>query len=120
MTSPLILVVDDDQATTTFLVTVLEDAGYGVRAAVGEEALRLAREQQPALVLLDRRMPGINGREMARRLRADPATAALPLVVMTADAQDRGELATAVDGWLAKPFHLATLFAILDRWMPRP
>jgi CheY-like chemotaxis protein len=118
MTSPLILVVDDDRATAIFLVTVLEDAGYQVLAATGEAALRLAQERTPALVLLDRRMPGIDGREMARRLRADPATAAIPLVLMTADAQDREEIAAAVDGWLAKPFHLATLFAAVGHWAP--
>lgn len=118
MASPVILVVDDDRATLTFLVTALEDAGYGVLAATGTEALRLARERQPALVLLDRRMPKIDGREMARRLRADPATAAIPLVLMTADAHDREEIADAVDGWLAKPFRLATLFATVARWAP--
>jgi CheY-like chemotaxis protein len=118
MASPLILVVDDDRATATFLVTVLEDAGYQVLAATGEAALRLAQERTPALVLLDRRMPGIDGREMARRLRADPTTTAIPLVLMTADAHDREELAAAVDGWLAKPFHLATLFATVGNWAP--
>ncbi len=120
MASPLILVVDDDGATATFLVTVLEDAGYAVLAATGEAALRLAQERTPALVLLDRRMPGLDGPEMARRLRADPRTAAIPLVLMTADAHDREELAAAVDGWLTKPFHLTTLFATIDPWAPQP
>ncbi len=120
MTSPLILVVDDDQAIATFLITVLEDAGYRVLVAMGEEAVRLARERSPALVLLDRRMPDMDGQEMARRLRADPATAAIPLVLMTADARGRDELVYTVDGWLPKPFHLDTLFATLARWAPLP
>ncbi len=108
---PIILVVDDDAATTTFLAIALEEAEYDVLAATGEEALRLARERMPALALLDRRMPGLDGPELARRLRADPATAAMPLVLMTADVRD-------VDGWLAKPFSLATLFATVARWAP--
>lgn len=118
MASPLILVVDDDRATATFLVTVLEDVGYGVLAATGEATLRLARERTPALVLLDRRMPGLDGREMARRLRADPTTVTIPLVLMTAHAHDQEELAATVDDWLAKPFHLTTLFATLACWAP--
>jgi len=120
LAAPVILVVDDDRATTTFLVTVLEDAGYRTLAATGEEALRLARVQAPALVLLDRRMPGLDGPELARRLRADPATAATPLVLMTADAREPEEVAELVDGWLPKPFHLAALFATLDCWAPLP
>jgi len=64
-------------------------------------------------------MPELDGPEMARRLRAEPATATIPLVLMTADAHARQGI-TAVDGWLAKPFHLATLFATLARWAPLP
>ncbi len=63
-------------------------------------------------------MPEIDGRELVRRLRADPTTAAIPLVLMTADAHDQTEIAAEVDAWLAKPFHLTTLFATLARWAP--
>lgn len=117
---PTILVVDDDAATATCLVTVLEDTGYSVIMATGGEALRLAQEQHPALVLLDRRMPGIDGPEMARRLRADPQTAAIPRVLMSADARNPRELAGAMDGWLPKPFPLDTLVATVARWAPLP
>lgn len=120
MGTPLILVIDDDRATATFLVAAIEDAGYDVLAATGEEALRLARERVPALALLDRRMPEIDGREMALRLRADPRTAAIPLVLMTADARVPNAATDTMDGWLPKPFHLDELFATLARWAPLP
>lgn len=120
MAAPLILVVDDDRATATFLVTALEDAGYHVLTATGEAALRLAREQAPALVLLDRRMPELDGPELARRLRADPETAAIPLVLMSADARVPDEVVGVVDGWLPKPFHLEPLFTAVARWAPLP
>lgn len=119
MTTPTILVVDDDRATATFLATALEDEGYGVLVATGEAALRLAREHAPALILLDRRMPALDGPELARRLRADPRTAAIPLVLMSADPRTPEEVADLLDGWLAKPFHLATLVATVAQWAPR-
>jgi len=116
--APVILVVDDDAATATFVATVVEDEdkGYTVLAATGEEALQLARKRTPALAPLDRRMPDLDGREMARHLRADPRTAAIPLALMSAHTRDPGELAGEVDGWLPKPFLLAALFATFARW----
>lgn len=120
MISPLILVVDDDQATATFLDTLLVNEGYEVLKATGETALRLARERPPALVLLDRRMPDVDGPELARRLRADPRTATIPLVLMSADARFPEGMEGVVDDWLAKPFHLTALFDILVRWAPLP
>src|SRR5579875_1387473 len=88
MASPLILVVDDDGATATFLVTVLEDAGYAVLAATGEAALRLAREHTPAL-------PGRPAHARDRRAGAGAAAACGP--------DDSGDPAGADDGGCARP-----------------
>ena len=86
---------------------ILVDAGYRVRTArEGRAALARVAEEMPALILLDMRMPGMNGWEFAREFRARHGRAA-PIVVVTAaeNARARAE-EIAADGWLAKPFDL--------------
>jgi CheY-like chemotaxis protein/DNA-binding CsgD family transcriptional regulator len=80
----VVLVVDDVPDNITLLNDALEEAGYTVLVAnSGEAALPLAVRAQPDLVLLDAVMPGLDGFEVARRLKADEATAAIPIVFMT-------------------------------------
>lgn len=108
-----ILVVDDDPAVTSLLRRGFTYEGYEVRtAASGPEALALARERAPSLVILDIMMPGMDGLEVCRRLRgADPA---LPILLLTArDApgdQIRG-LDTGADDYVTKPFSFEVLSA---------
>ena len=79
-----ILVVDDTPANVKLLVDVLTVKGYDVASAVnGEEALEKVASNPPDLVLLDIMMPGLSGYEVCRRLRDDPATALLPVVLCT-------------------------------------
>jgi len=112
-----VLVVDDDAAIVDLLETALEDEGYQVLATVGAAAVPLARDLQPAVILLDINMPGMDGIEVSRRLRADPATEHIPIIVMSA--QDRlratGPL-LPVNDRLPKPFEIATLYAKVARW----
>ncbi len=112
-----VLVVDDDAAIVDLLETALEDQGYQVFATVGAAAVPLARDLQPAVILLDINMPGMDGIEVSRRLRADPATEHIPIIVMSA--QDRlratGPL-MPVNDRLPKPFEIATLYAKVARW----
>jgi len=112
-----VLVVDDDQDILDFLDAVLTFEGYQVLTAVDGAALRLARQARPSLILLDMQMPGMDGGEISRRLRADPATADIPIIVMSA--MDR--LATTVrqlpvNDHLAKPFALRALIDAVARW----
>lgn len=110
-----ILVVDDDQSILATVRDILELEGYPVVAvADGAEALRHAAADRPSLVLLDMRMPGLNGWEIARRLRAGGI--AVPLLVMTA-AQDARLWAEQVGaaGYLAKPFDLDELLTAVER-----
>jgi DNA-binding response OmpR family regulator/DNA-binding CsgD family transcriptional regulator len=80
----LVLVVDDVPDNVAPLHDALDDAGYTVLVALdGEAALRRAQQAQPDLILLDALMPGIDGFEVARRLKADPATAHIPIIFMT-------------------------------------
>ncbi len=112
-----VLVIDDDPGIVDLVRAALEDAGYGVLAAVGQEALRVARERRPDLVLLDMNMPGLDGAALSRRLRDDPATAAIPIVVMSAQVGLRAAAALLPgNDWLAKPFELAALYATVARW----
>ncbi len=81
----VVLIVDDLPDNLALLHDALDEAGYTVLVATdGAGALARARQARPAIVLLDAMMPGMDGFEVARRLKADPATAAIPIVFMTA------------------------------------
>lgn len=103
-----VLVADDDEDILQLVSFRLERAGYTVvTAADGQQALAAAREHQPDLAVLDVMMPGLNGYEVTRQLRADEATAAIPVILLTARVQEadvsRGFEAGA-DDYLRKPF----------------
>jgi two-component system response regulator MprA len=112
-----ILVVDDDQAILMTITEILALEGYPfITAADGAEALRQIAAQQPALVLLDMRMPILNGWEVARMLRERGIM--VPIVVMTA-AQDARLWSEQIDaaGYLAKPFDLDDLLDTIARFV---
>jgi CheY-like chemotaxis protein len=84
---PLVLIVDDYRDCREMYAAYLEYAGFRVsKAANGGEALRLARAEQPDLILMDLGLPGIDGVEVTRLLKADPATTKVPVVALTAQA----------------------------------
>jgi DNA-binding response OmpR family regulator len=106
--APLVLVADDDPDILDLVRYRLERSGYEVATAKdGAEAVRLAGELSPALAVLDVMMPSVDGLEATRRLRGDPATARIPVILLTAKAQDadvqEGFLAGA-DDYIRKPF----------------
>jgi adenylate cyclase len=108
----VILVVDDLPQNVRLLRAVLEPRGYEVvSAASGEEALGLLASVD--LVLLDILMPGIDGYEVCRRIRADPATAFVPVVMITASGEQekRRALEAGADDFITKPFDQAELLA---------
>ena len=116
-----VLVVDDDKAITEFVQDALEGAGYEVLTAINGAALRLAQARQPDVILLDLRMPGMSGEELCAHLRANPHTAAIPVVAMSADRNLEGVVhRAAFSDRLAKPFHLAALYATVARWTVHP
>ena len=111
---PLVLAVDDLPANVRLLDAVLSPRGYRVLGAgSGPEALALAAERRPDLVLLDIVMPEMDGYEVCRRLRQDPATAFLPVVMITASGDQERILAieAGADDFVAKPFDQAELMA---------
>jgi len=123
-----VLIVEDEPDIRELVVHHLKREGYQVSAAAsGEEALRQVREAPPDLVLLDLMMPAMNGLEVCRRLRQDPATATLPIVMLTAkgDEVDRViGLEIGADDYVVKPFSpkelLARVRAVLRRSRPAP
>ena len=109
-----ILIVDDDPDIRDLLADILVDAGYSVnRAGDGAEALEALASTSTAAVLLDLHMPGVNGHEFLARRAADPRLAKIPVIVMSATAQ---QSPTTVGTFvLAKPMDIAALLAMLGR-----
>ncbi len=110
----VVLLVDDLPQNLRLLDAVLSPRGYEVRSAdSGEEALRMIAESPPDLILLDILMPGIDGYEVCRKVREDPATAFLPIVMITASGDQEKILAieAGADDFVAKPFDQAELLA---------
>jgi DNA-binding response OmpR family regulator len=105
---PVILVAEDDEDILELVVFDLEDEGYEVvTARDGEQAITLALERQPDLVLLDVAMPGLDGYEVTRRLRADDSTRATPVVLLTARAQVKDVILgfeAGANDYVTKPF----------------
>ena len=105
---PRVLVVDDDRDIRDLVTFKLEQAGYEVRQAEdGLQALEAVREWSPDLVVLDVMMPGLSGVDVTRELRADPATAATPVILLTAKAQEADVetgFVSGADDYVVKPF----------------
>jgi two-component system response regulator MtrA len=118
-TTPLIVCADDDPDIRELVMFALGSFGYRVVfAADGTEAFRLAESWQPALMILDISMPGLDGLELTRRLRAGDGTSDVPVVLLTARAQEaevqRGYDAGA-DAYITKPFGLDELSREVQR-----
>jgi CheY-like chemotaxis protein len=114
-----VLLVDDEFAILSLLQDTLEDAGYSVLAAVdGYQALALAWQHSPDLVLTDIMMPQIDGVELARHLRADARTRHIPILAMSA--AQHPPKSDAFASVLAKPFDLDDVIAQVRRWLPAP
>jgi two-component system phosphate regulon response regulator PhoB len=122
----MLLLVEDDRALADLLIWHFEREGYEiVRTADGDEALVLAEERVPDLVILDWMIEGVSGIEVCRRLRRRESTAAVPIIMLTARGEEsdriRG-LETGADDYVTKPFSprelLARVGAVLRRVRP--
>ncbi len=118
MSKGTVLVVDDDAAIRDLVQVALEDEGYTVSVAGDGTALRHVHAQQLDLILLDLTLVGVAGGALVKRLRADPATAHIPLIGFSA--RNDGVVLAAqmqLDDLLPKPFDLDDLFALVARWV---
>ncbi len=104
-----ILVVDDDKQITRLVASYLEKAGFAVLTAYdGENALRVIRHERPDLVVLDLMLPGRDGWEITRTLRADERLCEIPILMLTARVEDTDKilgLELGADDYLTKPFN---------------
>jgi len=111
-----ILVVDDDAPIRLLMRTVLREYGFdSVDAAGGEQALNLARQTTPDLILLDRNMPGgMSGDETLSALRAEPGLANVPVLILSGEPIEPAELRNlGADGAVLKPFDVMELVATI-------
>jgi CheY-like chemotaxis protein len=110
-----ILVVEDDPAIAALVAETLREESYEVVPAGAADALRLARELRPDVILTDYAMPDMDGAEISRRLRADRATAGIPIILMSAH-PPAARPRMPVDAELRKPFDLEVMAAAVARW----
>jgi two-component system, cell cycle response regulator DivK len=123
MAGERVLVVEDNQKNMKLFRDVLQATGYTtLEATTGEDAIELARSQEPALVLMDVQLPGIDGVEALERLRRDERTASIPVLALTAQAMhgDRERfLQAGFDGYLSKPVDVVELIRTVQEHCDR-
>jgi two-component system phosphate regulon response regulator PhoB len=128
MASKHVLVVEDEEDIAELLEYNLERAGYAPTVVYsGEDGLNVSRESHPDLILLDLMLPGLSGIEVCRKLKADPATAKIPVVMLTAKGEEEDIITgfdAGADDYVTKPFRpkilLARVKAVLRRGAARP
>jgi two-component system, OmpR family, alkaline phosphatase synthesis response regulator PhoP len=128
MAHETILVVEDEQDIQELVRYNLTKEGYRVQiVGSGEEALRAVRCESPGLVLLDLMLPGVDGLEVVRQLKSDPATRALPIIILTAKGEEAdvvSGLEIGADDYVPKPFSprvlIARIRAVLRRAVQEP
>ena len=123
MTKPLILCVDDEKNILDLLAFNLGNTGYSVMTeTTGRKAVETAKELGPALIILDLMLPDITGMEALRLLRANPATASVPIIVLTAADSEADTLLAfelGADGYVKKPFGIRELMARVKAMLRR-
>ena len=118
---PIILVVDDDQPILLLMRSLLREFGFeAVTADNGKQAIEVARSRQPSLVLIDKNMPGMNGADTIRSLRAEPGFDRLPILILSGEPVPRSELAVLrADGAVLKPFDVNALVEQIRSFVDR-
>ena len=118
-----ILVIEDNPANMKLACLLLDSAGHEVlRAVDAEHGLTLARAEQPALILMDIQLPGMDGLAATALLKQDVVTAAIPVIALTAMAmkEDREKTTAAgCDAYIAKPLRYQELYAVIDSLLLR-
>jgi two-component system alkaline phosphatase synthesis response regulator PhoP len=118
-----ILVVDDEKDLVDLISYNLQRNGFDILAAYnGNEAIEVAQREQPDLVILDLMLPGIDGTEVARRLKADSRTAQIPIIMLTAKSEETDVvvgLTLGADDYVTKPFSVKILLARLNTVLRR-
>ena len=112
-----ILVVDDEEPVRQLLIAILIEHGYrALEASNGRHALQVLKEEHADLVLTDVMMPLLSGADLCRRLKADPVTQTIPVILMSASGREVTD-GSGADDFLDKPFHLHEVEALVDCWL---
>jgi len=123
MAGETILVVDDNAINLKVLRLLLQAEGYDVHTAIdAEQALESLLSFRPRLILMDIQLPGMDGIELMRRLKADPATRGMTILAVTAYAMkgdERKALAAGCDGYIAKPIDTRSLPGVVAGYLNR-
>ncbi len=115
----LILIADDEAPIRDVLAAVLKDVGHRtVVARHGRQALELLAHERPDLIISDLMMPVLNGRVLCQRLKADPVTQGIPIILMTSAGREQARGVPA-EAYLDKPFDLGELEALIQVWLSR-
>jgi len=119
-----ILILEDDPANSEMMQVLLEEEGYAtLSAGTAAAGLELAGSCKPSLILLDLRLPDMDGLEVARRLKSDPDTRSIPVVAVTAQAMSgdcERALSAGCDAYLSKPVTPPDLLAVIGRFLCGP
>src|SRR5664280_2900755 len=119
-----VLVVEDNPANMKLTTLLLHSAGHHVLAAVdAETGLRLARDEQPDLILMDIQLPGMDGLAATAILKHDPATASIPVIALSALAMKADEERSQNAGcnaYIVKPLRYKELYAVMERLLVEP
>lgn len=114
----VVLIVEDNDKNLELVRDILQAKGYGtLEAATTEDGLKIARAQTPDLILMDIQLPGMNGIEGLTALRAEPVTAGIPVVAITASVMlaDREQIMRAgFDGFIEKPITVRSLLDVVE------
>lgn len=123
MANELILIVEDNEKNRKLVRDVLQFKGYAtLESETAEEAIRLAQEHRPALILMDIQLPGMNGIEALGHLRADSRTKEIPVIAVTASAMthDRQKImAAGFDGYQMKPINVKSFLEAVGQMLDR-
>jgi two-component system cell cycle response regulator DivK len=118
-----VLAIEDHEDNRRILRDLLASVGYElIEAATGEEGIALAGSQVPDLILMDIQLPGLDGYETTRRIRANPALRGVPIIAVTSYAlsgDDVKALAAGCDAYVTKPFSPRELLAKIRELLPR-
>jgi two-component system cell cycle response regulator DivK len=123
MTGTLVLVIEDNPKDSKLVGEVLRAKGYEIaHAATAEAGIELARSRKPDLVLMDVMLPGMDGREATKILKADAQTRHIPIIALTASAM-KGEreklLASGFDGYMPKPIDIKEVPKVVESYVSR-
>ncbi len=120
--SKKVLIVDDDGKNLKLLRMLIQNAGYEtIEAENGEKAIRLAKEHIPALILMDNRMPVMDGITAIKIIKAEPTTAKIPIIATTASAmkgdRERIMLEAGCDDYVPKPIDGKVLMNVVNKYL---